>query len=294
MIVLGIQPIYCIGNTAYLLYWEYSLLIVLGIKPIDCIASNLIKFENSFSNFLTSNNYFQRFLPNKDKFEKLINKMHELIEECFLMDESMLKSKRNRIENPWITSAIIASIKKNDYLYKKWRKSVKRLKNKEGDPSLYNDYKEYRKLLKGVIKCAKKDEIFKKFEKADGNSKETWKIINEIRGKHKARINPSFIINEVIVEERRAIANGFNSYFTTISSNDCDDGILIEPLKKFNDFIGCSVESSIYLTDFSPDEIKKIICDFSSNKASVVQIFYHQYLQYSTISLCTLVFSLTF
>ena len=34
-------------------------------------------------------------------------------------------------------------------------------------------------------------------------------------------------------------ANGFNSYFTTIASklNDCDDGILIEPLKTFNDFI---------------------------------------------------------
>ena len=110
----------------------------------------MIKFENSFSNFLTSNNYFQRFL----------------------------KSKRNRIENPWITSAIIASIKKNDYLYKKWRKSVKRLKNKEGDPSLYNDYKEYRKILKGVIKCAKKDEIFKKFEKADGNSKESRDMEN--------------------------------------------------------------------------------------------------------------------
>ena len=130
------------------------------------------------------------------------------------------------------------------YTNKKWRKSVKRLKNKEGDPSLYNDYKEYRKILKGVIKCAKKDEIFKKFEKAH----ETWKIIDEIRGKHKARIKPSFIINEVIVEERRAIANGFNSYFTTIASklNDCDDGILIEHLKTFNDFIGCSVESSIY------------------------------------------------
>ena len=130
-------------------------------------------------------------------------------------------------------------------------------------------------------------------------------IINEIRGKHKARIKPSFIINEVIVEERRAIANGFNNYFTTIASklNDCDDGILIEPLKTSNDFIGRSVESSIYLTDSSPDEIKRIICDFSSSKASDIPItitktlfkfFYHQYLQYSTISLCTLVFSLTF
>ena len=91
--------------------------------------------------------------------------MHELIEECFLMDESMSKSKRNRIENPWITSAIIASIKKNDYLYKKWRKSVKRLKNKEGDPSLYNDYKEYRKILKGVLNVLRKMKSLKSLKK---------------------------------------------------------------------------------------------------------------------------------
>ena len=77
----------------------------------------MIKFENSFTNFLTSNNYFQRFLPNKDKFENLINKMHELIKECFLMDESMLKSKRNRKANPWITFAIIASIIKRMTFY---------------------------------------------------------------------------------------------------------------------------------------------------------------------------------
>ena len=63
-------------------------------------------------------------------------------------------------------------------IYTNWTKSVKRLKKKEGDPSLYNDYKEYRKILKGVIKCAKKDEIFKKFGKVDGNSKEAWKFIN--------------------------------------------------------------------------------------------------------------------
>ena len=52
-----------------------------------------------------------------------------------------------------------------------------RLKNKEGDPSLYNDYKEYRKIVKGVIKCAKSNEIFEKFDKA------TRKVSNEIRGK---------------------------------------------------------------------------------------------------------------
>ena len=104
-------PIFCLASTS----WK-SCEPDIASKKYDYNESNMIKFENSFSNFLTSNNYFQRFLPNKDKFEKLINKMQELIEECFLMDESMLKSKRNRIENPWITSAIIAPIKNNDYL----------------------------------------------------------------------------------------------------------------------------------------------------------------------------------
>ena len=82
------------------------------------------------------------------------------------------------------------------------------------------------------------------------------------------------LINDVIVEERRAIANGFNSYFTTIASkrDDCDDGLPIEPLKTFTDLIGGSVESSIYLTNSSPDEIKKIICDFSSSKTSDIPI----------------------
>ena len=93
-----------------------------------------------------------------------------------------------RLNKPWITNGIITSIRKNDHLYKLWRKSIKKLKTNEGDPILYQNYKEYRKQLKVIIKCAKKDDIFKKFQRAEGNSKETWKILNELRGKDKTII----------------------------------------------------------------------------------------------------------
>ena len=98
-------------------------------------------------------------------------------------------------------------------------------------------------------------------------------MINEIRGKQKVKIKPSFIIviiDGTLVEERRIIANGFNNYFTSIASklNESENGLLIEPLPKYTDYIKNSVESSIFLADSSPEEIIEIIKELSSNKAS--------------------------
>ena len=190
------------------------------------------------------------------------------------MKVSLKVIKRNRINNPWITNGIINSISKNDHLYNLWRKSVKKLKTKEGDPILYQNYKDYRKNLKAVIKFAKKDNISKKFEKAEGNCKETWKILNELRGKTKTKIKPLFLINDIIVEDRRTIANSFNSYFTSIASklNESCDGLTIEPIPKFTDYLKNSSNTSLYLKECSPDEIIDIIKELSSNKSSDLPI----------------------
>ena len=81
-----------------------------------------------------------------------------------------LKSKRNRLVNPWITSGIIASINKKNYLYKKWKKSTCK-KDKIGDHSLYTTYKDFRKKLKHVIVDAKKMHYFNKFQSVQGDCK---------------------------------------------------------------------------------------------------------------------------
>ena len=151
----------------------------------------------------------------------------------------MLSSRRNIINNTWTSIGIITSIKTKDHYYNEWRKSIKKLKTEAGDPSLYSKYKVFRKSLKGIVKHAKRIHHLKQFNKANGNSQETWKVINKIRGKQKVKIKPSFIIDGTLVEERRIIANGFNNYFTSIASklNESENELLIAPLPKYTDYI---------------------------------------------------------
>ena len=220
-----------------------------------------------------ANNDVGEFSPNEETFNIFAKSLTDTIESSFLIDPEQMKSRRNRIVNPWITSGIIGSINKKDHLYHKWKKTVSK-KNKSGDLTFYSQYKEFRKKLKGIISYAKKLHFFKKFENAQGNSKETWKIINEIRGKKKSNPKPSFIINGSLVQDRRSIANGFNGYFTSIAAtlNNCEYGIPILSLPKFTDYMGPSVSSSIFLSNCSCNEIKEIISEMVNGKSSDIPI----------------------
>ena len=262
-------PIFCITSANC-----KPCLSIPSLPKYDYNESNMVQFENSFTNVVQSNNYYENSTINEQSFETLVNKMNMLVDKCFLLDENMQRSKRNRINNPWITSGIIASISRKDFLHDNWVKTTKKLKNKEGDPLLYLEYKEFRRLLKGIINHAKKLYHLKQFNKAQGNSRETWKIINNIRGKHNSKIKPSFIIDGTLVEERRAIANGFNKYFTSIASklNDSDYGLIIEEIPNYTNYIKNSVQSSIYLNDCSSIEISEIIKELSTNKSSDIPI----------------------
>ena len=55
-----------------------------------------------------------------------------------------------------------------------------------------------------------------KFDKVQGDSKKTWKIINKLRGKENCKAKSSFLINDYLVKDRRIIANEFNQYFASI------------------------------------------------------------------------------
>ena len=240
----------------------------------DYNETNVIMFQTKLSEYVDNIDVDDSTSANESKFEMFVSKINELVDECFLVDEKIKLSKRNRIQNPWITSGIIISIKKKDLLYKNWVKSTKKLKNKAGDPLLYANFKEFRKVLKCTIQHAKRMYQIKRFDKARGNSRETWKIINDIRGKHKTTIKPSFIVDGTVIEERRVIANSFNKYFTSIASklNECDTGIPIVPITNYTDYIKNSIESSIHLADCSIEEINDIINKLSGNKSSDISI----------------------
>jgi hypothetical protein len=88
-----------------------------------------------------------------------------------------------------------------------------------GDEALHNTFTTYRRLLKHIINTAKNSYTCEKFLENKEDSKKTWRIINELRGKCNRDIKPPFVINNERVFERRVIANEFSKYFNSIASN---------------------------------------------------------------------------
>ena len=112
------------------------------------------------------------------------------IEECCKLKTTKVP-KRNRIQNPWITSAIINSIAIRYPLYKNWKKSTTKL-CKSGDPRLKVEYRPCRNKQSNIIKYAKQNHYARAFQNSSGNLKQTWAIINELRGKVKTPISSFF------------------------------------------------------------------------------------------------------
>ena len=58
----------------------------------------MVQFENSFTNFVQSNNYYENSTINEQSFETLVNKMNLFVDECFLLDKNMQRSKHQLAE----------------------------------------------------------------------------------------------------------------------------------------------------------------------------------------------------
>ena len=185
-------------------------------------------------------------------------------------------TKRNSVTNPWITQGLINSVQKKARLYFEWRKTCT-VGNPDGNLEKHAYYIEYKKFLKNAIKMAKLTHYANKFEKYSSNSKKTWEIINELRGKTKACVKDDFVVDGRRVTCRRIIANKFNEYFTSLACNLneqvlSNDALCINPLQSFVQYMSRSVDSSIYLEDTYPEEINEIIMGFKNGKASDIPI----------------------
>ena len=107
---------------------------------------------------------------------------------------------------------------KKHKLHKQWEKTKKNKKdpNDKGDQVLYANLWSYRKNLKYLIRNAKDMYYKNKLAEVNGDPKATWKLINNLRGKTKSKILPSFIIDGELVTNKRKIATAFNNYFVSI------------------------------------------------------------------------------
>ena len=159
-------------------------------------------------------------------------------------------------------------------MYKRWKKTCTRA-DRDGNQKYYLDYSAFRRKLKHIIKKAKKLYYGEKFNKFNGNIKKTWQLINELRGKSKRSIKPSFMVDGNLIQDRRLIANGFNKYFTSIAKNLNDDieaNVDIDSVPPHETYFDKTVMNSIYLKDCDIDEVATIIRDLDSNKSSDIPV----------------------
>ena len=246
-----------------------------NIPQYDYCESNVIEFNRNLLEKLS----ISTFSADEEGFEMFLTCFNEVHEQCCKVDPiSFNKSKRNRLTNPWITNALITSINFKNYLYQKW-KVTRTKKIPRGNDNTYKKYKDYRKHLKHLINYSKKQFFSKRFDQTKGDSKKTWKLINELRGKSKSKLKSHFIINGSLVKTRRIIADEFNNYFSSIAlklnaqaAHNQHAGIPITPLPTFNDYLNKRTPNSIYLYDCNTEEIQNIIKELDSNKSSDISL----------------------
>ena len=127
-----------------------------------------------------------------------------------------------------------------------------------------------------AITAAKTSSYHKKINKHKGDLKKTWCIINELRGKRNSPLKSKFIIDNQHITNHRVIANEFNIYFVSLASklNDPNDHCIIniEPIQPFTAFLKQSNISSIYLSEFSSDEISELVNGLENSKASDIPV----------------------
>ena len=244
-----------------------------NLPHYDYCETNILEFNSRLIQNLSMDN----FVADEAGFVKFTNCIQATIDNCFKVDPQILKkSKRNRLENPWITGGLINSINYKNFLYEKWKKG-KSKKNVLGDSEIYEKYKNYRKKLRILIKFAKNKFYCKKFDNCQGNSKKTWELINELRGKSNSKSKSSFLVQGNVIKDRRIIANEFNKYFTSVAYNLNENALKSEnlpitPIPDFSTYIGKRVNDSFFFEPCSHDEIKEIMSDLEDGKASDIPI----------------------
>ena len=164
---------------------------------------------------------------------------------------------------PWITNDILHSIKSREKLYKKYIKA----KDKDIKQNYHNRYKQIRNHILTESRKSKKSYFQNFFPQNSNNIKNTLKgikaIIN-INSSRKSHPN-SLLIKDKLITEPKAVAESFNNYFSSITS-ELQNKIQYYG-KDFSTFLINSNPNNFFIKPTNVVEVINNINDLSSNKA---------------------------
>ena len=177
----------------------------------------------------------------------------EKLDNAFDMVFPVVEVKRNIHVcplNPWMTRGLLKSRKHKEKL------GVLRIRKPTGIN--IDKFKKYNSLYNKLLRLARKKHYENKFKEYYKDIKRTWDTIREALGnkKHKMCIPSFFKEGNTIIRGNRHIANGFNTFFSTIG-NTLADGIA-NTANQFKDFLGDRVVNEFVFAQVTPDIIKEV------------------------------------
>ena len=187
-----------------------------------------------------------------------INKLHELFSKCFPIITKHVTEKR--LCNPWITQAVLKTIKTKNDLYKDFKIGA--------IDETY--YKNSRNTLNAIIKHAKTSYYMALFSNFRNDTRKIWNAINKLKSNFKENDLNSISYNNRILNRPPEIAEAFNEFYTNIAPNMERD----LPASDINpiDFLQGDYPQSMLVPPVSPHDVSLVINKLKNKKGSLHEI----------------------
>ena len=177
-------------------------------------SSNEARYFRDFSHFkhnaflLDLSNIDFKTLVNADVNESMSNILNNLRTKTnrHAPVRKASRQKKKQLEKPWVSKAILASIKRKHKLFKTHFWST--------DPRKQHEYKTYSNKLSKIIKAARKSYLAKQFELNRDNIKSTWKLVGSLIDRRKNNSKPSIkklLFNNRLYSDKQSICNQLNN-----------------------------------------------------------------------------------
>ena len=132
----------------------------------DKNKTNIAKFHDKLRNIVWSD--LPKYNNPKHAYGSFLNKFNETFNYCFPLKK--VNAFKYGFRKPWLSKGLWKSIKRKNKLFKK---------------SVINEnvHKKFRNKLNHLLRIAKRKYYEGKLENAKSNTKNTWKILNEVLNK---------------------------------------------------------------------------------------------------------------
>lgn len=179
---------------------------------------------------------------------------------CCVRNPRTNKRKKDQPISPWMTDGLLACVNKKNHLWGEYRRfpSLARLE----------EYEQYRKVLRTVLRRAKRGYLQQKLTESGKDGRKVWQIINSVlRPTTKSSTLPAkLVVNDEEITEPTQVAASLSTFFANIGDTTANSvGI---PSKSYKEYLGPKCMKSMAVSPVTPGELELLVKNLKGSSAS--------------------------